>query len=128
MMGLSWPSERVQRFGAWWRAPGRGIALAVLAVALAGYAADPYLLRELRFRGFDALQRLWPQPVQEAQVIIVDIDEETLHQYGQWPWPRTLLAKLVDRIAAGRPRVLGIDLLFPEPDRLSPSQIAKFVP
>src|SRR5215469_13358158 len=129
MMDLNWPFKRtLGRVGDWFRAPGRGIALALLGAALAGYAADPFLLRELRSRGFDALQRLWAQPVQDARVIIVDIDEDSLRQYGQWPWPRTLTAKLIDRIAAGKPRVLGIDLLFPEPDRLSPSQISRFVP
>jgi adenylate cyclase len=113
---------------AWLRAPGRGLGLIVLAVATLIYAADPYLLRELRTRGFDAMQRMWPRAVDQPQVVLVDIDEQSLKQLGQWPWPRTLVAKLVDRIAACKPLVLGIDVLFAEPDRLSPPQLPNFVP
>ena len=56
---------------------------------------------------------------------MVDIDEQSLARYGQWPWPRTLVAELVRRIARARPRVLGIDIVFAEPDRLSPPEIAR---
>jgi adenylate cyclase len=103
------------------------VAFSVLALAIGVYLADPYLLRELRARGFDELQQLWPQPPRN-QVVIVDINEESLRQQGQWPWPRSLVAHLIDRIAEGKPRVLGVDLLFPEPDRLSPTQLPYFIP
>ena len=85
---------------AWLRAPGRAVALIVLVLATLAYATDPYLLRELRDRGFDAMQRIWPRTVDQPQVLIVGIDEASLKQFGQWPWPRTLVARLVDQIAA----------------------------
>lgn len=44
-------------------------------------------------------------------------------RFGQWPWPRSLTARLVDAIAKGRPLVLGLDFLFAEPDRLSPHRL-----
>lgn len=113
---------------AWLRAPGRLAALAVLAAAIALYTADPFLIREARLRGFDAMQRLWPRPPTAEPVIIVDVDEDAIRQQGQWPWPRTLVARLIDRIAAGKPKVLGIDIFFAEPDRLSPNQLPKFLP
>ncbi len=113
---------------AWLRTPGRAVALLMLAVAALAYATDPYLLREQRNRGFDAMQRIWPRAADQPQVVIVDIDEASLRQFGQWPWPRVLVAKLVERIAACKPLVLGIDILFTEPDRLSAPQIPKSVP
>ena len=73
-------------------------------------------------------QRLWPQPADDILIETVAIDDESLRRWGQWPWPRILVADLVKRIAAGKPRVLGIDILFAEPDRLSPPLIAKSVP
>src|SRR5207302_3107570 len=78
--------------------------------------------------GFDAAQRLWPQAEADNGVLIVAIDEESLAAKGQWPWPRTLVAELVRRIAAGKPRVLGIDILFAEPDRFSPPRLAETLP
>ena len=61
-------------------------------------------------------------------VRIVDIDEDSLKQVGQWPWPRTLLAELVDRLAANGAATIGLDLVFPEPDRLSPANALHYWP
>ena len=59
---------------------------------------------------------------------IVDIDEKSLARYGQWPWSRHLVAELVRRIAQGNPRVVGIDILLADRDRLSPDEIARELP
>jgi adenylate cyclase len=61
-------------------------------------------------------------------VVIVDIDEKSLAQYGQWPWPWHRMAELVRRIAQGEPRVVGIDIVFAEGDRLSPTEIVRELP
>jgi len=113
---------------AWIRLPGRALALTLLLVAVVIYAAQPYLLREQRGRGFDAMQRIWPRHAAAPGVLIVDVDEKSLKELGQWPWPRLLLARLVERIAASKPLVLGIDIVFAEPDRLSPPEIPSSVP
>ena len=118
----------MEAFLGWWRVPGRGLALAVLALAAIIAVVDPLPVREIRLRGFDMAQRLWPQPADDILIETVAIDDESLRRWGQWPWPRTLVADLVRRIAAGKPRVLGIDILFAEPDRLSPPLIAKSLP
>jgi CHASE2 domain-containing sensor protein/serine phosphatase RsbU (regulator of sigma subunit) len=81
-------------------------------------------LRLLRLAGFDAYQALAPRVPRSAPVVIVTIDEESLRRYGQWPWPRTWLARLVARLAEARPAAIGLDVLMPEPDRLSPGRLA----
>jgi adenylate cyclase len=58
----------------------------------------------------------------------VEIDEATLAERGQWPWPRTLVAELLSRIAEQQPAAIGFDLLFPEPDRFSPGEVARLIP
>ena len=77
---------------------------------------------------FDSYQRLLPRERRSAPATIVEIDEETLAEYGQWPWPRTLVAELATRIAEHEPAAIGLDLLFPEPDRFSPAEISRLVP
>ncbi|MBI3710925.1 MAG: CHASE2 domain-containing protein [Proteobacteria bacterium] len=89
---------------------------------------DPPPIESLRMRLFDVFQRLSPRTYVDQPVRIVEIDDETLRLKGQWPWPRTLLAELVQRIASGGPSVLGVDILFLEPDRLSPSRLAETLP
>ncbi len=86
-------------------------------------AIDPAVVQSLRLRGFDFVEQLFPRKYQPLPVGVVAIDDKSLAQYGQWPWSRALVAKLVDKIAAGKPGVLGIDILFAEPDRLSPGRL-----
>ena len=111
-----------------WHLPGWLPALLLLIVLLAVRAADPALVVESRLRVFDAAQLLSPRPDADEAVVIVAVDDEALTAKGQWPWPRTLVAELVRRIAAGKPSVLGVDILFAEPDRFSPPRLAETVP
>ena len=110
------------------RGPGRAAALALVAGALVLRVIDPPLVTEFRVRVFDLVEKVWPRAGDSARVAIVDIDEKSLAQYGQWPWPWHLVAELVRRIAQGNPRVLGIDIVFAERDRLSPVEITRELP
>ena len=74
------------------RGPGRASALALVAAALVLRIIDPGIITELRVRGFDLVERVWPRASDPARVAIVDIDEKSLAQYGQWPWPWHLVA------------------------------------
>ena len=89
---------------------------------------EPPIVVSLRNAVFDGYQRAFPRERISEPAVIVEIDERSLAVFGQWPWPRARLAELIERIAEQRPRVIGIDLLFPEPDRFSPAAIAKTLP
>ena len=110
------------------RGPGRAVALAVIAGALAARIIDPSIVTELRVRGFDFAEKIWPRTSDAGQVEIVDIDEKSFAQYGPWPWPRHMVAELFRRIAQGHPRVVGVDFVFAERDQLSPTEIARELP
>ncbi len=58
------------------------------------------------------------RPVQQLAVM-ADIDEQSLAAVGQWPWPRYRLAALINAIADHNPSAIGLDIIFPEPDRTS---------
>ncbi len=75
---------------------------------------------------FDSYQRLQPRVWQaDAPVRVIDIDDESLRRIGQWPWPRSVLADLVNKAADQGAATLAFDVLFSEADRLSPDQIAR---
>ncbi len=61
-----------------------------------------------------------------SNVVIVDIDEKSLKSLGQWPWPRIILAELIQKIDDAKASAIGIDILFPEEDRTSLANIQKF--
>jgi adenylate cyclase len=107
------------------RFAGLAAALAAASLFLILRIADPPLVSELRAAGFDSLQRLWPRSGGSDQpVTIVDIDEASLRKLGQWPWRRDVLAKLVTNLSKQDAAAIGFDILFPEPDRLSPKLLA----
>lgn len=94
-----------------------------LACAVALRASDPPVLQDLRFSVFDNLQRLNPRTYEPVPVTVVDLDDETLQRYGQWPWPRTLVARLIGRLQESGAAAIGLDIVFPEPDRTSPARV-----
>ena len=85
------------------------------------------VLQLLRATAFDTYQSLHPRVPRMTPVVIVAIDEESLRQHGQWPWPRTWLARIVGTVAAARPAAIGLAILMPEPDRLSPARLPDMV-
>jgi adenylate cyclase len=74
---------------------------------------------------FDSYQRAAPRPYEPAPVRVVDIDEESLRRLGQWPWPRTDIARLTERLSQAGAAVIAYDIVFSEPDRTSPARIAE---
>jgi adenylate cyclase len=98
-----------------------GAALLV-ALALAIAVKGPWTDR-LQGAWFDAHQALWPRQVTTLPVTVVAIDHASLLQMGQWPWPRNLLARLVRVIHRAEPAAIGINILMPEPDALSPERL-----
>jgi adenylate cyclase len=108
---------------------GQPLGLLLLAIFLGvGLAPDLFGLGAIRQAGFDAYQRLAPRARRSAPAVIVAIDEESLRLHGQWPWPRTWLARLVALLADANPAAIGIDLVMPEADRLSPARVPEFIP
>ncbi len=98
----------------------RSVGLAMLAALLALRILDPAPLEDLRLRSFDFYQILKPRIPTLKPVVIVDIDEESLRTLGQWPWPRTLVADLVEKLKGLGAVAIAFDILFPEQDRMSP--------
>ncbi|RLA69581.1 MAG: adenylate/guanylate cyclase domain-containing protein [Epsilonproteobacteria bacterium] len=57
------------------------------------------------------------------KIVIVDIDEAALKQFGQWPWPRSVVAELINKLSDADAGIIGLDIVFAEPDRTSPHRI-----
>ncbi|MEQ9121725.1 MAG: adenylate/guanylate cyclase domain-containing protein [Alphaproteobacteria bacterium] len=99
--------------------------LIVLAGAVFVRIENPRVIQELRLKVFDSYQEARPRPFDAAQspARIIDIDEESLKRFGQWPWPRPLLATLVGRLTEAGAALIVFDVVFAEPDRTSPSRV-----
>ncbi|MGB1540516.1 MAG: CHASE2 domain-containing protein, partial [Rickettsiales bacterium] len=81
---------------------------------------------------FDTYQRMYPRESKAEDMpvrpVIIDIDEDALDAYGQWPWPRTVVAQMVRNLQDYGVLVIGFDIVFAEPDRTSPKQLKGIMP
>ncbi|MDI7863622.1 adenylate/guanylate cyclase domain-containing protein [Rhizobiaceae bacterium n13] len=103
------------------------IGLVLVAALTLLRAIDPPLLRQAREVTFDEYQRIVPRSFEDMPVRVVDIDEASLQEFGQWPWPRDRIATLVDRLAEMGASAIAFDIIFAEPDRLSPRSVMRAV-
>lgn len=101
------------------------ICLTVVLACLAVFLWQPLPLQNLRTALFDQYQRWQPRVYQDVPVRIIDIDEQSLQRIGQWPWPRTQVAALVERLQAAGAAVIVFDVLFAEADRTSPEALMR---
>lgn len=98
--------------------PMRGIAAgAVTVLCVAGlFLLRPEPVVNLDQAVGDILTR-WAGPGrQSGQVVIVEIDDQSLNQFGRWPWPRRTLAQLAKRAFGADAAAVVFDMMFPEED------------
>ena len=65
------------------------------------------------------------QKKKDSDVVIIDIDEKSLGKFGQFPWNRTVFAKILDQLNTSDPKAIGFDIFFTEKDKQSPEEIIK---
>ena len=103
--------------------PALGIGVTASALMFLR-TTDPGPLEELRLRAFDIFQVIKPRDATSRPVVIVDIDEVSLQKLGQFPWPRTRIADMITRLTRLGAAAIAFDVVFSEPDRLSPALAA----
>jgi adenylate cyclase len=103
-----------------------GLAILILLVVLRAW--DPAPVQILRAKVFDYYQQIDPREPAGYPVVIVDLDEASLAEIGQWPWPRTLIADMIVKLFQKDAATVGFDVVFAEPDRMNPDSIAASLP
>lgn len=88
---------------------------------IALYLLHPGIVARTNHRATDMVMALAQVRAVSNAVIIVDIDDASLARYGQWPWPRSRIAQLLDAIHATGVASVGLDFILAEPDRFSPN-------
>jgi CHASE2 domain-containing sensor protein len=94
-----------------------GCGITLLACFLFIYR--PYLFSLAGHKVYDSMVRSLPQYGERLDPVVIDLDERSLAEFGQWPWPRYRVAQLLDKLNRLDPRAVGLDILFAEPDRTS---------
>src|SRR4051812_43095796 len=93
------------------------ISFCVLILAIFIKIMDFSVVRNAQLKVFDSFQINHPRTFIKQPVAIIDIDDASLEKLGQWPWPRNILAEIVNKLNAGGAAAIGFDILFAEEDR-----------
>lgn len=93
---------------------GLGVAITVGLAFLTWLA--PNVVVRLDNTALDFQFRLRGERDPGQDVVLVLVDEKSLKENGRWPWPRNTQALLVDQIRAGEPAVIGLDIIYAEPE------------
>ena len=84
---------------------------------------EPSFVRKISNLNYDTYQTLFLQNFDRQDIRIIDIDDKSIKEIGQFPWRRDKLAKIIDNLNKANPKVIAFDIFFSEPDRENPSKI-----
>ena len=87
--------------------------------------ANPSFVKSISFLSFDLYQKIFPLNKIETDVVIIDIDEKSLGKFGQFPWSRSVFAKILENVNKTNPKAIGFDVFFTEKDKQSPDEFLK---
>ena len=86
---------------------------------------NPSFIKSISFLSFDLYQKVFSEQKKDSEVVIIDIDEASLGKFGQFPWSRSVFAKILDQLNLSNPKAIGFDIFFTEKDKQSPDEIMK---
>ncbi len=95
------------------------ISLLIVVAAIALYAVDPPFLRFMELKTLDLRILSRGERASGGETVIAVVDEKSVKELGRWPWPRTLIAGLVDTLKSYGAKAVGFDIVFAEPDQNS---------
>jgi adenylate cyclase len=90
-------------------------AIITLILILTVRIADPAFVESVRLRYFDTL--ITGKTATQNSIYTVNIDEKSLEQYGQWPFPRDVYGKIIRDLYDRGAGLVVFNVLMPEPDR-----------
>ncbi|MFT7005019.1 MAG: adenylate cyclase [Sulfurimonas sp.] len=109
---------------------GKYKVLLSLFILLSIVLSSAYLFLPTHFQSLDNRVRDFyfkfrgPEKASE-DVVIVDIDEKSIKELGQWPWERDKLAQILENLTASGAGIIGLDIVFSEADKTNPKRLAK---
>ena len=93
------------------------LAFITLALLMVWGFSDPYVKKLARLKSFDVVQQ-YDTPTISNDIVVVEIDERAIEQYGQWPWNRKTIADIIWQLREAGAGIIVLPVLFSEPDRL----------
>ena len=99
-----------------------GLLIGIICALVLGI---PYLagwLGSLEYQGLDLLFKARGSRPVNPNIIVVEIDDRAINDFGRWPWPRGYHAEFLDIIGKYKPKAVVFDILFTEPEAEHPEE------
>ena len=100
------------------------VFLIILILLITLKVINPSFIKSVSYLSFDLYQKIFAEK-KDTEVVIIDIDESSLGKFGQFPWSRSVFAKILDQLNTSNPKAIGFDIFFTENDKQSPEEIIK---
>ena len=100
------------------------VFLIILILLITLKVINPSFIKSVSYLSFDLYQKIFAEK-KDTEVVIIDIDESRLGKFGQFPWSRSVFAKILDQLNTSNPKAIGFDIFFTEKDKQSPEEIIK---
>ncbi|TKB79670.1 MAG: adenylate/guanylate cyclase domain-containing protein [Nitrospira sp.] len=97
---------------------GLGLSLLVTAAVLAVGWVGPHWLTRLEAMSYDVRLLIRGERSVSQEIVLVGVDDRSLQEVGRWPWSRLIQAELIDAISRDQPKVIGLDVLYTEPESI----------
>jgi adenylate cyclase len=95
------------------------ITILIIFLALVMFFIDVPFLRFMELKALDLRMVSRGKLATGGETVIAAIDEKSLSELGRWPWPRTTIARLVDKLKGCGAKAVGFDIVFSEPEQNS---------
>src|SRR6185369_2878505 len=91
------------------------LAIGLAASLVVAVLQEKNALERVEEQAADLLMRMRGPAPADQRVVICDLDAASIDRYGRIPWPRSRMAKLIDRLSADGAKVIALDMIFSEP-------------
>ena len=96
--------------------------IAIIVLGLFIRISDPDIVQQIRLVVFDQYIQSLPDKKSE-DIVLINIGEEALEKYGQWPFPRQQFAQMISDLRNANAGLIGFTIMFPESDRFGGDEL-----
>ncbi|MEW6040761.1 MAG: CHASE2 domain-containing protein [Elusimicrobiota bacterium] len=100
-----------------WLFSDAAVGIVISIIILVGYLLSLTFFETFEYKIYDLRAKFRQDRKPSNKIAIVTIDDQSIANIGRWPWPRSIIADIVNRLSAAEPRAIGLNILFTEPDK-----------
>ncbi len=102
-----------------------GLSITVLFLILGFLKLD--FLESLELKFYDYRMKMRSRPEAPDEIVLVDIDNDSIEKLGRWPWPRSRIATCLEKINAGGPKIVGLNIIYSEPEDSAALEVLDYI-